>query len=602
MVIASRLARIGDWNPQLERELRSRLTRTHLLVTAVLSLLLQAGWLGLQRLGLTIGEHKGSRFANHVEHRYICASSHPAAAIAPWRFSGEASVAICPDSDFMNATIPALNWPLWWLDVLVWLSSLGAALLILGSAVLLFRNLWRESRAGTLHLVRLSPQAAASVLGGKLGGVASLLYWGLLLALPLQLWAAAQAWVGWGRVLMFDGLAIAAAVGVQTVIMAIALSTVAPRSPATTHSPLAELLWFGLPLLALPLTLALVWGSGGFSGNGSVAFGPEDALKVLNPFFFLPYVIAQAPHSLATIGYLNVKDWQQLTWFGWPLWNSVILAWAIPLVAWGVIAATFWQSSSRRYQQPTAPLLSKVQSYWLSAGIGIVLLGFATQLSVWSDASNNLARTFYPLLSGLLFWLLGLGVLLRPSRQAVSEWSRYRHQQRRSLFRELLTEERAPTGLAIALNAAIISTILLFGVLLTPIPSARWHFAVAAIAGTSFTLLWASLWQWWSLATQAGWSRFTALLAAPVALLAAVGITMTGSVFFLSEPLLTAALLWLILGEWLAIALCNWQLTRTVRRLGTSKSFDSLRPSPNVTAVDQSWREQPTRLGGVSAD
>jgi len=563
MAIALLFDRLGQWNPQLHRELRSRFTPANLTMAAGLSLVAQAGLYGLLRLILALSEQGDARSVDYASSRYFCASSQPEQAIAAWRFPLDHVAPICPDSDFAAATIPALNLPLWWLDLLVWLSGWSFAILLAGSLLLLLRDLRRETRAGTLNLVQLSAQPAASVLGGKLLGVPSLLYWGLLWVLPLQLWAAGQAGVPLSRVLAFDLGAIAATLGLQAMAAAIALG-----SSRSTPSPwLVEAAW----LLAPAGTLAACSLLPAQGGNDLLAFGPLDAIKALHPLFVLPYVVGTAPHSLATIGYFNLKDWQQLTWFGWPLWNSLAVALSWLLLGWGAIAAVFWQRSLRRYAQPSLPLLSKGQSYALTAALSLVLLGFAGQDAGWAAYPDNLHRNLYLLLAGLLFWLLSLSFLLRPQRQVVLEHSRYRPLSRASLLRDLLSSDRAPASLAIALNAAIASAILLAGAVFAPLGAARGPFVACLLSSTSFVLLWALFWE--ALSWQAGRQHrqwLGSLLAAPAIALGSLGFGSFGPA--LSGSTLFAIVPWLLLGEWLAIALGTWYLLHRLRQLGCAET------------------------------
>ncbi len=567
MAIATPFDQLGNWNPQLHRELRTRLTRANAIAVAALSLLLQAALCVPLRFFLAMSEGAGPV----RNYRYICATSDRSAAIASWRFPTEHLEPFCPSSDLTDATIPALNWPLWWLDLMVWLSSFGLAMLVLGSLLLLLLDLHREAQAGTLHLLRLSPQSAARVLSGKLLGVPSLLYWGLLLALPLQLWAAHQAWLGLGRILVFDAIALAAALGLQTLAVAIALSAASPQAAERAPRTI-ELAWLGTPLVLLTL-LSLASSS---KGNGLLYFNAFDALKVLNPIFFLPHVLARAPHSLATIDYLNVKDWAQLTWFGWPLWEQVAIAASLSLLAWGAIAAVGWQCSLRRYERPTAPLFSKAQSYGITATASVVLLGFTLQDGGWQSLELSLAENFGWLLAGLLLWLLLLGLALRPQRQAALERARYRHHQSpRQTLQAYLWQDDTPASLAVAVNAAIASSLFLAGLVVAPLSSLRGPLAIACLGSASLAILLAGVWQWLSFSRlPARLQGLATLLAAPIA---SFGALTLGLVRLPLPPAsYVTALAWVLLGEGLAIALSQWLVWRQIRRLAATGSRSAL--------------------------
>ncbi len=571
MIMALLSERLGEWNPQLERELRSRFTGAHWAIAGVSSLGLQGVLLWIVRWGLPLGGDDAWGKA-HYWNRYLCASHEAAAAIASWPLSPEVNYVLCPGSTSAEVIVPAINWPLWWLDLLMWVSVTGCGLLLLGSSLLLLHNLYRETRSGTLSLVRLSAQSGARVLLGKVLGVPVLVYGGVLLALPLQLWSAAHAGVAFAPILLFDLLAIAMTGAVQLLLAAIALGAIAP-SGSRQHSPwLVELAWFVCPVgLATLLALEHLQ-----YGNDLLHFGPLDAVKVLNPLYFLTYTVGQVPHSLETVGYLNVQDWMQLNWFGLPLWHSMAVAFGITLGTWGAIAACGWQSSLRRYQQPSAPLLSKCQSYGLTTALSLVLLGFAVQGVLDGDffIGNS-----YTVLSCLVVWWLSLSLWLTPQRQTLIEWWRYRPQaRRRSLVADLLWNDDAPASLAILLNLVIASLIagppLLIRLLQASPGLPAWSLTWFWGAGVSTALVWALGWE--LLRLVAGWPRLQWLAGLLVAPALPLGLLLWAAVQPVAMPI---ALGWVLLGEWLAIALFTWQLQAQLRRLGASAWGRALPPT-----------------------
>ncbi|MBD2577727.1 hypothetical protein [Oscillatoria sp. FACHB-1406] len=133
-----KLDRIGDWNPQLYRELKGKLTQRNIILTVILSCLFQS---------LLILPNLSNR--NGVRE-------------VQW-----------------EAIFQVLNWvlPIFAIAIGVYLLS---------------SDLNREQARGTLNFVRLSPQPSETILLGKFLGVPILLYLGIALILPLHLRAGAS--------------------------------------------------------------------------------------------------------------------------------------------------------------------------------------------------------------------------------------------------------------------------------------------------------------------------------------------------------------------------------------------------------------------------
>ena len=105
------LERLGDWNPQLMRELKGRLKPRNLLIASVISLVGQFFLFLVAQTQLPIGAGEGHRYctANAVNH------------ILPY----------CVRDTLGNLVV---NWQLWWLELFVWLSLIGIfALIVAGT-------------------------------------------------------------------------------------------------------------------------------------------------------------------------------------------------------------------------------------------------------------------------------------------------------------------------------------------------------------------------------------------------------------------------------------------------------------------------------------
>jgi hypothetical protein len=153
----------GDWNAQLFRELKSRLTVKNFVITTVCSLLAQ-GWFLISAL------------------QKLPSSSVESA----------------------NGRIDTINWPQWWVELFTDISGLMTASLVVLGVYFLARDLRKEAKRGTLSFVQLSPQSAWDIFIGKILGVPVLFYWAIGLAVPLQLTAGSHSNFGLFHTILWD--------------------------------------------------------------------------------------------------------------------------------------------------------------------------------------------------------------------------------------------------------------------------------------------------------------------------------------------------------------------------------------------------------------
>ncbi|MCA1993125.1 MAG: hypothetical protein LDL41_13970 [Coleofasciculus sp. S288] len=139
------LNQLGEWNPQLFRELKGQLKLRNLVFTV-------AGSLVSQLLILLVFSQQN-----------------------------------CLDS-----ACTQIDWEFRWPEIFRTMNWLLPFILIFGGTYLLISNLGKEEHRGTLNFIRLSPQSSQSILLGKLLGVPALLYLGIALAVPLH-WVSALA-------------------------------------------------------------------------------------------------------------------------------------------------------------------------------------------------------------------------------------------------------------------------------------------------------------------------------------------------------------------------------------------------------------------------
>jgi hypothetical protein len=190
-VLEQFLDRVGNWNPQLKRELKPRLNLPNLAIATAISLIAQALIIlpNFRVFGMPYEWMTRSWWLNLYE---------------------------------------LLNWEIWFA-------------LAIGGIYLIAKDFDREIRSGTLDLVNLSPVQPWEILLGKLLGVPILIYWAVLLALPLHTIALVQmavpnAWI-WDAI----GLILIGILDLGTVLTTI---------------------WSSLP----PIILSLVFATIGWSG------------------------------------------------------------------------------------------------------------------------------------------------------------------------------------------------------------------------------------------------------------------------------------------------------------------------------------------------
>jgi len=153
------LDKIGDWNPQLYRELKGRFKLRNVGITIAIAAFLEG----------TIS--------------FFCSQNSYSSLHVQW-----------------EAFFFAFNWIL---PLCLWVSGV----------YLIVSDIGKEKSRETLEFIRLSPQTSQSLLLGKLLGVPNLIYLGILACLPLHFFAGLQAdfpayaifemYIAWGVIAVF---------------------------------------------------------------------------------------------------------------------------------------------------------------------------------------------------------------------------------------------------------------------------------------------------------------------------------------------------------------------------------------------------------------
>ncbi len=434
---------LGEWNPQLFRELKGRLKPRNISIAVVISLLGQ--------LLLLIG------FSSQLP-------------VVPLMSEGDTSISnrYCtgdrPYSDFDSLCVRVagdsfdINWHLWCQDVFVWLSLVGMFALLGIGTYMLVNDLSKEDRCGTLNFLRLTPQSSLSILMGKLLGVPGLLYLAGFLALPLHLAVGLSGQVSLNLILGFYAIVGASCLFFYSVALLFGL---VGKGLGNVRAWLAG----SAVLIFLSLITRLIYNRAAIANQS-----PSDWMTLFAPSTVLPYLVE--PNSLAASASSQAYSLTNLQWFYLPVGASVWSAIGLMLLNYGFW--TYWvlQGLVRCFHHPSAALLSKQQSYWLTACFESVMLGFALspQVRDGNPYPKDLFDNFGMLLACNLLLFLGLIAIVSPRRQAMLDWVGYRHQKhssnKRGILSDLLWGEKSPALVAVALNLAIASAILLPWILL----------------------------------------------------------------------------------------------------------------------------------------
>jgi len=429
---------LGDWNPQVFRELKGRLKPRNVLITVAISLVGQ--------LLLLMSFASQLPLAGEIEPVYsrYCTGSR----------QNYSSPACIPDG--LGGF--EINWQLWWQDVFIWLSLIGIfALLVVGTYMLL-SDLSKEESRGTLNFLRLTPQSSQSILGGKLLGVPILLYLAAALAFPLHLCSSLGGNIPLSKMLCF--------------YFVLATSCLCFYSLALLFGLVGRKLSGFQPWLGSGAVLMFLIIMTNVLHHPNYNHYPTDWLMLFHPGILLPYLINA--NSLDPVDFYNKGDYlAEFLWFNLPVGATVWSLAVLTVLNYGLWSYWAWQGLKRCFHNPSATLFSKRQSYLLTACFELMILGFANpHVHEKMNHAKDLFENLQMLLVFNLVLFLGLIAALSPHRQALQDWARYRHQQRssrnRGLMRDLLWGEKSPALVAVGMNLAIASVILLPSILLWP--------------------------------------------------------------------------------------------------------------------------------------
>ncbi|MBD2490528.1 hypothetical protein [Aulosira sp. FACHB-615] len=424
---------LGNGNPQLFRELKGRLKPRNILLTSALSLL------GQFILFISFQAQLPTRYdaVQNLTNRYCTGTTK-------YDLPG------CLADGFGNAII---NWQLWSWDVFTWLNIIVSFGLLAAGSYLLINDLATEQRRDTLNFIRLSPQSPQSILLGKMLGVPALLYVAVVLALPLHFWMGLNAKIHVMEIISFDAVVI----GASFLYYSAALIFGLVGSWLGGFQP-----WLGSGALLGYLIFTKQTFTSNFPTNNPVNF-----FGLLNPYFLMPYFDIEIDRKFS----FAIPNFKSFSWFIFSIGESFITTAVFAVAVYFIGAYFFWQSLQRCFRDPNVTMLSKKQSYLLTAVFNLIILGCADWRELIFDGPSRSYSYVLQENIGLLM-ILNLGLFLYliaaiiPGRQTLQDWARYRHITqpkelgKTSLTDDLIWGEKSPGILAIAINAIMSVTCL----------------------------------------------------------------------------------------------------------------------------------------------
>ncbi|MEH2440098.1 ABC transporter permease subunit [Nostoc sp.] len=433
--------KIGDWNPQLLRELKGRLKFFNIAIAVATSLLLQLVVFLYQfrefpddKYWLTDTYCRLSQSYQQRQNQALQQSDQSRIA----EYNNLIVNNICPQNE--------IDWQLWWRDhweyIFLTFSVIFVFTLLVAGTYLIINDLAKEETRGTLNFIRLSPQSETNILTGKLLGVPSLIYLVILVSVPLHLWAGYSAQIAFTSILSYYAIIAASCVFFSSAALLFGLVSNKFSGFQPWLGSGAVFIFLMIPILMAP--------SYSYNSNNSVAwftlFNPVETTNYLFPNFF---------HLN------NGSPLKNLEFFYLPLGRSSVSLIGFHLLNFGLCSYGIFQALKRCFRNPQASTINKGQSYLFIAFSQMMMWGFILQN--WEQITNVDEQIEQSLtLVGVYNFisLFSFIAILSPHRQAVQDWARYRHQEfssRKSVWQDLIFAEKSPAIVAIAINLAIVS-------------------------------------------------------------------------------------------------------------------------------------------------
>ncbi|MEH2043446.1 ABC transporter permease subunit [Nostoc sp.] len=573
--------KIGDWNPQLFRELKGRLKFFNVAIAVATSLLVQ-----LVAFLYQLREFPGDRYSltatycnlrqvyEQQQNRLYQQSDQSIIA----EFNNFLSNNFCPKNE--------INWQLWWRNhweyIFLSFSVIFVFTLLIAGTYLLINDLAKEETRGTLNFIRLSPQSETSILTGKLLGVPSLIYLVVLAAVPLHLWAGHSAKIVFSYILSYYAILGASCIFFYSAALLFGLIS-------RWFSGFQPWLGSGAVFLFLLITFQIV-----ASDNSGAWYNSTTWLRLFAPWDATNYLFPNLFHLY------KGSPLKKLQFFYLPLGTIFVSVVGFHLLNFGLCSYGILQALKRCFRNPQASIISKKQSYLLVTFCQLMIWGFALQ-----NGNNNhtwdeqVAVNFVLLAMYNLVLILSLIAVLSPHRQDVQDWARYRHQgvsNHKSVWQDLIWAEKSPALVAIAINLTIAAIPWLVWLVLTSVVDAnngrteivneidRFKVLLTIALSISLMMIYATIFQlillrktpkrsFWAIGT------LGAVMFLPPMILEFIGISswkhstvwmFTTFPWAAIESAGVTTVFMALLADLSVLALLNFQLTRQVRLAGES--------------------------------
>jgi hypothetical protein len=552
------LDKIGNWNPQLFREIKGRWKMGNIAIASAFSLgpQLLLFMYYMAQLPVALRNVDG---AEPIYNRFCLLKKTTDTKLG----------SKCLTDTLGNLLIDG---PKWSVEIFIWLSIFSLLALLVAGTYMLVSDLDKEERRGTLNFIRLSPQSANTIFIGKILGVPILLYLAAILAIPLHLYSGLAAQIPLYEILGF--------------YMAIAASCALFYSAAMLFGLTTSWLGGFQPWLASGIAL-FVFGI----STIKLTVSAGDLGTFVSSIGILRYLIFGRIIDKYAFGSLGV-DIDNLQWFYLPIGKNIVSGLILSMSICGIGTYWMWQGWQRRFPNPTTTVFSKRQSYFAVICCQPIILGFALQTKSIAYAKD------FPLLALNLIMFLIVIASLTSDRQSLYDWARYRQQivpsgqklWRRYPLLDLVWSEKSPAIVAIAINLLSSSLIVICGLiytLKTKMETFDTNLFWGVIFGMNLILIYAAITQLflflktrnqeiWAVGTICG-----AILLPPVILSMLLLTPNKYPVFWLSAtfPIFGSssdgsvnAILLSILTQWTVLALLNLKLRSQLKLAGESAS------------------------------
>ncbi len=455
---------VGEWNPQLFREVKGRLTPKTITIVSLASIIGQfLLYLYFEGI-LPTAEGSYSRYCTTTTGTDLSYSS---------------KFGICGKDLLGNLQMIK---ELWWLDLFITMSVIGVFILLVVGSYMLIVDVSKENTRNTLNFIRLTPQSAMTILGGKMLGVPILVYLFGILAIPLHLMAGLKANISFPLIIGFYLLLGVSCLFFYTVSLLFSL---------VSHGLGNFQGWFGS--MAIFFFLSTMTGVIFEAKNFSTT--SLDWIILFNPMVFLPYLVKSTFLSPGTIGYLSLKGLNNLNWYGNFWWQNNMVGLMLIIANYGIWTFWLWQGIKRRFHNPSDTVISKYHSYLISICFIVFNVGFSLQeINSYSSPDEKLISLQ---VFNFFFFLLLIGALT-PHRQSLQDWSRFRHENSShhpNIITDLLLGEKSPSPLAIAANIGIVTLYLIPAVLIFPFQESKLSILTGLFLGATMMIIYATVFQ-----------------------------------------------------------------------------------------------------------